>query len=35
MNYPLGLLDEMDHVLKDEARARRRAEQRARARRGR
>jgi hypothetical protein len=30
MDYPLGLLDEMENVLKDEARARRRAEQRAR-----
>jgi hypothetical protein len=32
MDFPLGLLDEMDRVLKDEARARRIAERRAKAR---
>jgi hypothetical protein len=31
MDYPVGLLDQMDDVLKAEARARRRAESKARA----
>lgn len=34
MNLPVGLIDEMDRVLRDEARERRRAEARAKSRRG-
>jgi hypothetical protein len=35
MRLPVGLIEAMDHVLRDEARARRRAEARAKAHRGR